>query len=230
MDNDGTPMLADLHAHARPASGDSRASVDALADAAGALELGSVALTDHGPADLARADRLFADRGVILIGGREVACDLGHVVVLATDFDWLAGLPPRCPLPLPDSRRGPAALIWAHPAGWRTGGTLIPPDPSRGAEHLNAIEILNGERLHQPDGVAIAAGLAERLGLPGCGGSDAHDAPVLGRCLTEVEGATDAASFIEGLAAGRARPVLSQRWAQARGYDYRRSDLVPYLR
>lgn len=223
-------MRADLHSHALPASGDSRAGVDELADAAAALGLEAVALTDHGAADLEAAQRTFAERGVSLISGREVSCDLGHVVVLATDLDWLAALPPRCPLPLPDSRRGPAALIWAHPAGWRYGGALIPPDPDRGAAHLHAVEVLNGERLHQPDGVERAQRLADELELPGCGGSDAHDAPALGRCLTDVDDAGDPASFIEGLIAGRCRPVLSERWALARGYDYRRPDLVPYMR
>ena len=230
MDNNDTQMRADLHAHAHPGSGDSRAEVGELAAAAEALGLEAVALTDHGSADLVSAGRAFADRGVTMIPGREVSCDLGHVIVLATDVDWLRALPPRCPLPLPNSRRGPAALIWAHPAGWRYGGTLIPPDPARGAEHLHAVEVLNGERLHQPDGVSLAQKLADRLGLPACGGSDAHDAPALGRCLTDVDDATDPASFIEGLVAGNARPVLSERWARARGYDYRRSDLVPYLR
>ena len=223
-------MLADLHAHALPASGDARDDVEALALAAEALGLEAIALTDHGASDLASASRTLASRGVRLIPGREVSCDLGHVVVLATDLEWLATLPPRCPLPLPNSRRGPAALVWAHPAGWRIGGAMIPPDPSRGAEHLHGVEVLNGERLHQEGGVAHAERLASELGLPGCGGSDAHDARALGRCLTAVEGAADPEAFIEGLAEGRAHPVLSRRWADARGYDYRRSDLVPYLR
>ncbi len=223
-------MLADLHAHARPASSDARAGVDALAAEAETLGLEAVALTDHGPADLGGATRALAARGVTLIPGREVSTDLGHVLALATDLDWLTGLPPRCPLPLPDSRRGPCALIWAHPAGWRTGGALIPPDPSRGSEHLHGVEVLNGERLHVEEGVRIASDLARALGLPACGGSDAHDPAALGRCLTNVDGATDPASFIEGLVGGGAEPVLSLRWAAARGYDYRRSDLVPYLR
>ncbi|MGH2785280.1 MAG: PHP-associated domain-containing protein, partial [Actinomycetota bacterium] len=98
------------------------------------------------------------------------------------------------------------------------------------AEHLHGVEVLNGERLHQTDGVELAARLAADLGLPACGGSDAHDARALGRCLTDVPGATDPAAFIEGLAAGEALPVLSRRWAEARGYDYVRSDLTPYLR
>jgi predicted metal-dependent phosphoesterase TrpH len=223
-------MRADLHSHALPASGDSRAGVGELADAAAALGLEAVALTDHGSGDLESARRTFADRGVTLVPGREVSCDLGHVVVLSTDIEWLASLPPRCALPLPNSRRGPAALIWAHPAGWRHGGALIPPAPERGAAYLHAVEVLNGERLHQPDGVEKAHRLAGQLGLPGCGGSDAHDAPALGRCLTEVAGASDAESFIDGVVAGRSTPVLSERWARARGYDYERPDLVPYLR
>ena len=230
MDNDAIPMLADLHSHALPASGDARSGVAELADAAAALELEAVALTDHGPADLRAAVAIFAERGVTMIGGREVVCDLGHLVVLSIDLDWLAALPPRCPLPLPDSRRGPVALIWAHPAGWRTGGALITPEPGDAARHLHAVEVLNGERLHQTGGVELAEELAAALGLPGCGGSDAHDAEALGRCLTEVEGAGGPEAFIEGIAGGRARPVLSERWARARGYDYRRPDLVPYLR
>lgn len=223
-------MLADLHTHARPASGDARAELAELAREAEALGLEAIALTDHGAGDLLAARDELSRRGVAMIAGREVSCDLGHVLVLATDLEWLSALPPRCPLPLPDSRNGPCALVWAHPAGWRLGGALIPPDPSRGGEHLHGVEVLNGERLHQPDGVRLAEELAAALGLPGCGGSDAHDTGALGRCLTEVPGAADPASFVEGLAAGDARAVLSRRWAEVRGYDYVRSDLTPYLR
>jgi hypothetical protein len=230
VDNVGTSMRADLHTHALPASGDSRAAVAELADAAAALGLEAVALTDHGAGDLDAARATFADRGVAMIPGREISCDLGHVIVLASDLEWLAALPPRCPLPLPNSRRGPAALIWAHPAGWRTGGAMIPPAPGPAAANLHAIEVLNGERLHQPDGVERARQLADELGLPGCGGSDAHDALALGRCLTDVDDADDPASFIDGVIAGRCMPILSERWADARGYDYERPDLVPYLR
>lgn len=223
-------MLADLHAHARPGSLDARSDLAELAVEAEALGLEALALTDHGVADLAAARNELAAYGVTLIPGREVSCDLGHVLVFATDLAWLAGLPPRCTLPLPDTRVGPCAVVWAHPAGWRLGGALIPPDPSRGAEYLHGVEVLNGERLHQTDGVRIAEELAATLALPGCGGSDAHDARALGRCLTEVAGAGDAGSFIDGLAAGSARAVLSRRWAEVRGYDYVRSDLTPYLR
>lgn len=222
-------MLADLHAHASPASGDARMAIAELAAAAGALSLDAVALTDHGTgADYALARALLGSRGVVLIPGREVSTPLGHVLVLCTDEAWLAALPPSCPLPLPDSRRRPAALVWAHPAGWRSGGFMVQPDPSRGAEHLHGVEVLNGERLWQADGVTLAAALAADLGLPGCGGSDAHDAGGLGRCLTDIPGAASAEDVIEGIVAAAARPVLGAAWASANGAVYERADLAPY--
>lgn len=205
-------------------------SLTQLARAAASVGVSSIALTDHSPGtDFALAERVLAESGVGLVPGREISCALGHVLVLATDRDWLASLPERSPLPLPDSRHGPAALVWAHPAGWRVGGAMAQPDPSKGAEHVHGIEVLNGERLWQTDGVAIAERLRAELGLAACGGSDAHDAAAVGRCLTEARGATDALSFIEALVAGEVRPSLSKRWGNASQTTYTREDLQSYL-
>jgi hypothetical protein len=223
-------MLVDLHSHARPSSRDSRMSYDDLAASAAGTGVGAIALTDHGPgADFDEAERAFARHGVALVPGREIACALGHVLVLATDRAWLASLPELSQLPLPDSRRGPAALVWAHPAGWRVGGAMVPPNPSRGADHLHGVEVLNGERLWQTDGVRIAGALAAELGLAPCGGSDAHQAGAVGRCLTEARGATDALSFIEALIAGDVRPILSKRWGDANETTYTREDLQAFI-
>jgi hypothetical protein len=83
--------------------------------------------------------------------------------------------------------------------------------------------------LYQDGGVATARDLAKRLGLAACGGSDAHDAVAVGRCLTQAPGATDPLSFIASLVAGTVRPVLSRRWGDAHGMEYRRADLVGFL-
>jgi hypothetical protein len=119
--------------------------------------------------------------------------------------------------------------VWAHPAGWRVGGAMIAPDGSADAEHLDGVEVLNGERLYQAGGVEIAESLASKFELCRTGGSDAHDAGMIGRCLTRVDGATDAAEFIDGVKRGAARAVLGKEWAAANGHDYRRADLQAYL-
>jgi hypothetical protein len=221
-------MRADIHTHAVPASGDSRMDIAQLAAAAQGID--AIALTDHLPGtDFEAAAAALASVGTILIPGREISCALGHVLVLATDAAWLCTLPPHVALPLPGGRRGEAALVWAHPGGWRTGGAMAPPDPARGAEHVHGVEVLNGERLWQDGGVAIARRLAADLGVPECGGSDAHDAAGVGRCLTEAPGAHDALSFIEALVAGAVRPVLSTRWAAVNDVTYVRDDLIGSL-
>lgn len=204
-------------------------TIEALAKAAQRHGTEAVALTDHGRgADFDAAELVLRAHGVALVPGREVSCALGHVLVLGTDRTWLSALPPRIDLP-PTGSRGPVALVWAHPAGWRVGGAMIPPDPTRGAEHLHGLEVLNGERLYQADGVEHARTLAAGLGLPECGGSDAHDPASVGRCLTEARAAADALSFIEALVAGEVRPVLSERWGATNQTVYSRADLVGFL-
>ncbi len=222
-------MLADLHAHALPASKDAYGDVASLAAALQSVGVDAVALTDHSPGcDYTEARAVLAHHGVMLIPGRELNTPLGHVLALATDTEWLTQIPESCALPPPGTPRGPLALVWAHPAGWRVAGALAAPDPSRGGLYLHAVEILNGERLYQPDAVAIAEDLARQLGVAGTGGSDAHRHEGAGRCLTEVVGAADAAGVIEGIRDGQCRPVLGPVWAERHDMRYARDDLRPY--
>ena len=222
-------MRIDLHTHALPASADARMSLTQLAAAAAHEDVDGVAVTDHSPGiDFAEAERAFAEHGLAFIPAREVSCDLGHVLVLTTDRDWLAALAPRVDLPLAGAR-GPVACVWAHPAGWRVGGAMIAPEPARGVEHLHGVEVLNGERLYQARGVEIAIGIADAHGLAKTGGSDAHDPAAVGRCLTDAPAASDALSFVEALRAGEVVPVLSQRWGTANGMKYEREDMIVFL-
>lgn len=222
-------MLVDLHAHSAPASRDAADPIEPLAAALGALGVDAVALTDHGGGcDYAQASAVLAEYGVLLVPGREIAAPIGHVLVLSTDAEWLAGLPERSALPVPGRPRGPVALVWAHPAGWRVAGAMIAPDASKGASHLHGVEVLNGERLYQPGGVEIASALARDHGLSACGGSDAHRAGSAGRCLTEAAGARTAGEVIEAVREGRVRPVLGRAWAAANDVRYEREDLAAY--
>ncbi|HVL89240.1 MAG TPA: PHP-associated domain-containing protein [Actinomycetota bacterium] len=222
-------MLIDLHIHASPASRDARDDVAAIARAVEPLGVDAIALTDHGPGcDYAAAAAALAERGIGLVPGRELNTPLGHVLVLSPDVVWLRDLPERSALPVPGGTREPFALVWAHPAGWRIAGAMVAPDPSKGAEHVHAVEILNGERLWQLDGVGIAETLADRLGAGTTGGSDAHRADAAGRCLTLADGARDAREVVEAVRAKATRPVLGSGWAAAHSHVYERPDLRAY--
>lgn len=222
-------MLADLHTHAAPASRDARDDIASIAAAVAGFGVDAIALTDHGPGcdyDAARA--ALAAHGIALIPGRELNTPIGHVLVLSTDTDWLGSLSERSALPVEKGARGPVALVWAHPAGWRVAGATIAPDPSRGAEHVHAVEVLNGERLWHLDAVATAERLCRELGAGATGGSDAHRAGAAGRCLTVAGDARDPAEFIEAVRAGATRPMLGRGWASANDHTYERHDLRPY--
>lgn len=164
----------------------------------------------------------------MFVPGRELSTPLGHVLVLTTDVEWLATRPEQSSLPVGDPPRSPYALVWAHPAGWRVAGALAAPDPSRGAEHVDAVEVLNGERLYQQDGVAMAESLAAALGKGSTGGSDAHRSVAAGKCLTRVEGATPE-DVVEAVRSGSCAPVLGPGWAELHGMRYERDDLRPYF-
>ncbi|HEX9697746.1 MAG TPA: PHP-associated domain-containing protein [Actinomycetota bacterium] len=222
-------MLVDLHTHALPTSRDARDDIAAIAAAVAPLGVDAVALTDHGGGcDYAAAGKALAARGLLLIPGRELNTPLGHVLVLCTDTDWLGALPERCALPVTTGTREAVALVWAHPAGWRVAGATVAPDPARGAEHMHAIEILNGERLWQVDGVRTAEALASKLGAGTTGGSDAHRAEAAGRCLTVADGARDAGEVIEAIRSKSTRPVMGRGWAETHAHVYERPDLLAY--
>ena len=67
---------------------------------------------------------------------------------------------------------------------------------------VDALEVINGSRL--PIQNRTAAWVADATGLRTVAGSDAHHRRGVGETWTEVPGATDRESFMEGLWAGRA--------------------------
>lgn len=222
-------MLVDLHVHALPASWDAYDTIDAHAAACERLGVDALALTDHGGGcDYEQAESICATHGVLLVPGRELNTPLGHVLALTPDTEWLSSVPETCTLPPHGRLRGPLALIWAHPAGWRVAGAMIAPDLSRGAEHVHAVEALNGERLYQDGGVKTSIELAAELGAPMTGGSDAHRASSTGRCLTQVDGAHSVVEVVEGIISGLCAPVLGGAWAVQNQIVYERADLATF--
>ncbi|WP_101294603.1 PHP-associated domain-containing protein [Halegenticoccus soli] len=139
-----------------------------------------------------------AEIGTPTVPGVEVSTTEGHVVVVGPDppsRTEAGGLTPVETVSLAHER-GCAAIL-AHP--YRNSAAR-----NSDAE-FDAVE-LNGKN---PDHVARTRRLAERLGLPLVGGSDAHYPIEVGRAYTRID-ADDLspASVVEAIRGGRIEPVV----------------------
>lgn len=181
----------DLHVHTSPRSACSQLDPQALAARAQALGLDGFALTEHSllwPEGEARA--LARQAGLVVINAQEVTTSQGDVLVYGHP-ESITGVMPIAELAAV-ARESAAFLVAAHPfRGFLLFGLRqLGFDPAREAEreifkHVHAIETANG-RLSPAENQA-AAQVAELLGLPGLGGSDAHASAEVGRCFTILE-------------------------------------------
>jgi predicted metal-dependent phosphoesterase TrpH len=210
-------MLIDLHTHTYPCSSCSVMSAAALIEAAIERGLDAVCVTDHhatrGGFDaqaLAREKYTFT-----VFRGVEARTTLGDVLVFGLDEDFPEAVDGPELLRRVHERGG--ASVLAHPfrrnGGWglwywlEQQGQVV--DASLAARpelvHLHAVETFNGHVSAQE--LALAEDLARVLGLPTCGGSDAHDAQSVGVTATEfARPVADELALVRELREGRVRP------------------------
>lgn len=210
-------MLIDLHSHTKPCSPCSVQSADELIRAAMAAHLDAVCVTDHLYAWGGRDAQALAREkyGFTVFRGVEARTTLGDVLVFGLDEDFPEGIEGGELLHHVDEAGG--ATVLAHPfrrgGGWalwywlEKQGLGVTPDLVLRPElqHLHAIETFNGqvnaEELRQ------AEDLARILGLPVCGGSDAHAAWQVGATATEfARPVTNEAELAREIREGRIRP------------------------
>ena len=172
----------DLHVHS-DSSHDGIDSVMSLAEAAEARGLAAIAVCDH---NLCRS--LPETAPVLLIPGTEVSTASGHILGIfldrPVDYEFLRadGLP---------SAKDAVAEI--HAAGGLA--VLAHPFERRGADRdtmmqldVDLIETANSrDSMKVHDAGLLAERLADSMGKPRCGGSDAHDRRAVGACYTRVE-------------------------------------------
>jgi predicted metal-dependent phosphoesterase TrpH len=184
-------MRVDLHVHTSPRSSCSVLQPEEAVREAARLGLDAVCLTEHHRSwrrdDL---DRLEDIANLRVFGGTEITTSDGDILVfgLSVDVPYM--------VPIGDLRRQVVAdggiLIAAHPyrGVWLHRREPAPViggvgDAPTVFEYVDAVEICNG-CLSEPENAA-AARTAERLGLPGVAGSDAHRIEEVGRCVTVLE-------------------------------------------
>ncbi len=193
----------DLHIHTFE-SGDNDADPEEVAQTAIRKGLDGIAFTEHSSyeaSEFAEGLREKYSPRLTIIRGVEFSAREGHLLVFGVNTDRLD--------------------IWGAPvedllmAVKKEGGIAIAAHPFRGGsgignlpEYINgftAVEGYNGCNLHAMNIEAVK--MAEALGLPVMGGSDAHFAHEVGKCYTVFEDHVSQENFLDIMRAGRYRGV-----------------------
>lgn len=200
-------IRADLHVHSL-ASADGSSTTRQLAAQAKARGLAAIAVTDH---DVCTPLPAHAD--VLLIPAVELSTDSGHVLGLflqrPISGEFLRGYLPAADCIAEIHRCGGAAVL-AHP---------FAPQKLKQRElqslSLDAVETANARAALRPGANEKANALANAMGLPSTGGSDAHSAREIANAYTEFDAENCTLDALrEALLAGRCRAVLQTpcRW------------------
>lgn len=207
-------MKVDLHTHTWPASSCSSISHDEYIEACLRVGVEAIALTNHGNIrDNPQLAPRLAAAGITLLHGVEISTLFGDFVVFSPSLGFLEGLQPVQEPLSPDEVPEDAAVVWVHPAagGGMSGSAYFSGLEAHVAAGIHAVEVLNGNWLDRRY-VEDAERIARALGLPGTGGSDAHQAHRIMACYTEIEGpVAGTADLVAALRAGDARPGREAR-------------------
>jgi hypothetical protein len=181
-------MRVDLHIHTRPRSSCSAIEPADLAEAVRNAGLNAICLTEHqNPWDRAEIEALSRNGGIRVFQGNEITTNQGDILVFGCDVNV------RGVVAVQDLRRevdgAGGVMIAAHPfRGFLLFGiTQLQLDVEQASRrtvfrYVDGVEILNC-KVTQPEN-DMARKVAERLGLFGAAGSDAHRLEEVGRCVT----------------------------------------------
>ena len=184
-------MKIDLHIHTAPLSACSYIDPLELIKEARRLEIDGICLTEHqvvwNPAEV---DQLAQEAGIRIFRGNEFTTDQGDILV----FGFYADIKEL--LVIQELRDKVTAaggyMIAAHPfRGFKTFGigqlqlTVEQACKRKVLEFVDAVEVGNGKL--SPDENDMARKVAEKLGLPGTGGSDAHRVDEIAKWVTVFE-------------------------------------------
>jgi len=209
-------MRIDLHIHTAPLSACSYIDPRELIQETRRLKLDGICLTEHQVVwDRAEVDRLAGEAGIRIFRGNEFTTNQGDILVFGF-YEDIKEL-----LMIQDLRDKVTAaggyMIAAHPfRGFKTFGigqlqmTVDQACKRKVLEFVHAVEVGNGKL--SPEENEMARKVAEKLGLPGTGGSDAHRVDEIATWVTVFEkNIEDENEFLQELHAGRFRAVPGAR-------------------
>ena len=184
-------MQIDLHVHTSPKSSCSNINPGFLVQEAIRIGLDGFCLTEHQVLwDWAEVVQLAGESGIKIFRGNEITTAQGDILVFGLDEDIQGVITIQELQAILKSAGG--FSIAAHPfRGFKTFGvgqlgmTLDQACKKKVLQFVDAIEIRNGRVTEKEN--EVASQVAERLGLPGTAGSDAHEINALGTWVTIFE-------------------------------------------
>ena len=184
-------MRIDLHIHTSPRSACSYIDPHELIQEAQRLKLDGICLTEHQVIwDSDEVNELARQSGIKIFRGNEFTTNQGDMLVfgLYKDIKELLMIQELSE----EVKTAGGYMIAAHPfRGFKTFGigqlqmTVEQACRRKALEFVDAIEVGNGKL--SPDENDMARKVAQKLGLPGTAGSDAHRVDEVGRWVTVFE-------------------------------------------
>jgi predicted metal-dependent phosphoesterase TrpH len=201
-------MRIDLHIHTSPRSACSYIDPLELIQKARRLKLDGICLTEHQVLwDIGDVEKLAREGGIRIFRGNELTTNQGDILVFGfyKDIKELLMIQEL----REEVKTAGGFMIAAHPfRGFKTFGigqlqmTVEQASKRKVLEFVDAVEVGNGKL--SPDENDMARNVAEKLGLPGTGGSDAHRVDEVGNWLTVFEkDIRNERELVEELHAGR---------------------------
>ncbi len=201
-------MRIDLHIHTAPLSACSYIDPRELIQEARRLDLDGICLTEHQVVwDPVEVNALAEEAGIRIFRGNEFTTNQGDILVFGF-YEDIKEL-----MIIQDLRDKVTAaggyMIAAHPfRGFKTFGigqlqmTVEQASKRKVLEFVDAVEIGNGKL--SPDENDMARKVAEKLSLPGTGGSDAHRIDEIATWITVFDNdISDENELLQELHAGR---------------------------
>jgi len=209
-------MKIDLHIHTSPLSACSYIDPQKLIQEARRLQLDGICLTEHQVVwDPDEVDKLAAEAGIRIFRGNEFTTNQGDILVFGF-YEDIKEL-----MIIQELRDKVTAadgyMIVAHPfRGFKTFGigqlqlTVAQACKRKVLEFVDAVEVGNGKL--SPEENNMARKVAEKLSLPGTGGSDAHRVDEIGTWATVFEKEIESEiELVQELHAGRFKAVRKDR-------------------
>lgn len=192
------PVNADLHVHSI-FSKDSLITPKDLVYYAKKRGLNAVAVTDHnqieGSLKIAKETTDF-----LIIPGMEVSSADGHIVALNLRELVPKGLSAAETVDRIHVAGGLAVAV--HPYAWFKGSLTSHVEDAE----FDAVETLNANAFPFGHCKRKAEKLAQKLGLPQTGGTDAHFAPTIGYGYTAIEAEANVEAIVKAVKSGNCRP------------------------